>query len=215
MNDHDDFAFEPIPGLPATPPKGEDILWQGQPATVPLALQAYKLGWVLAYFAGLIAWRGSIGFGLGGVQGFVAYGLPYIAFALAATAVIVLLAWVQARATVYTVTSARVAMRIGAALTVTLNLPFTQVAGADLSLGRRGTGNIALSLLGDTKLAYVILWPHARPWHVAKPQPMLRCIPDAARVARLIADAAETRLTESQPILSRTDAPMGQVMAAE
>ena len=40
---HDDFATEPLPGLPAKPPRGEEILWQGRPAILPLARDALGL----------------------------------------------------------------------------------------------------------------------------------------------------------------------------
>ena len=33
------------------------------------------------------------------------------------------------------------------------------------------------------------LWPHARPWRVSRPEPMLRCVPDAAGVAQLLSQA--------------------------
>jgi hypothetical protein len=46
---------------------------------------------------------------------------------------------------------------------------------------------------------------------MGKTQPALRCIPDAARVAKILGDAAETRLNE--PVLTRADA--GMVLAAE
>lgn len=35
------------------------------------------------------------------------------------------LAWMQARATIYTITTARVILRVGAALPVTYTIPFT------------------------------------------------------------------------------------------
>jgi hypothetical protein len=68
------------------------------------------------------------------MAGALAFGLPYVGLALAAVAVIVLLAWAAARTTVYSVTSARILMRVGAALPVTLNLPFRQIGAADLDL---------------------------------------------------------------------------------
>ena len=213
MTGHDDFAFEPIPGLPTEPPKGELILWQGRPDTMSLALQAYGLAWVAAYFVGLIVWRGSVGFNLAGMQGAIAFALPYAAIGLVGCGLIYLMAWIQARATVYTITSARVAMRIGAALTVTLNLPFTQIGDATLAKGRRGTGNIALRLLGDTRLSYLVVWPHVRPWFIARTQPTLRCIPEAAKVAQLLADAAHTRI--AQPVVTRPAPSVGALMAAE
>jgi hypothetical protein len=39
------------------------------------------------------------------------------------------------------------------------------------------------------QIAYAHLWPHARPWHFKRSEPMLRCVPDAARVAGLLAQA--------------------------
>jgi hypothetical protein len=137
--------------------------------------------------------------------------LPYLGLGLAFCAMIYLVAIIQSRATLYTVTTARVAMRIGAALTVTLNIPFKQVANANLALRQNGTGSIALETIGDTTISYLVCWPHVRPWSLAKTQPMLRCIPDAARVAKLLADAAQTRLNQpvvtlAQPGLAMTPA---------
>jgi hypothetical protein len=91
-------------------------------------------------------------------------------------------------------------MRIGAALTVTLNIPFKQVANANLALRKNGTGSIALDTMGDTTISYLVCWPHVRPWRLAKTHPMLRCIPDAERVAKLLAEAAQTRLNQPEVI---------------
>jgi hypothetical protein len=209
MQDHDDFAIEPVPGLPATPPKGEVVLWQGSPHALTLAREAMGLTWVAAYFVALAIWRASV-VSDGSVMSVVAVMLPYLAIGLVACGIILLIATVQARATVYTVTSARVAMRIGAALTVTLNLPYKQIGAAGLDLKRSGTGTIALQTLGDTRLSFLMCWPHVRPWHLAHTQPALRCIPDAARVAQILSEAAETRV--SQPFVTRT-APSSAVAA--
>ena len=106
--------------------------------------------------------------------------------------------WMQARATVYTITTARVAMRVGAALTITLNLPFKRIATADLDLRRDGTGTIAITTQGETRLSYLVLWPHVRPWRMKQPQPALRSIPEAERVARLLSEAAQTRISQPE-----------------
>ena len=101
----------------------------------------------------------------------------------------------------------------GAALTVTLNLPFRQIANADLKLRKNGTGTIALETLGETQFSYLVLWPHLRPGHVKVTKPALRCIPDAAKVAGILAEAAEARI--SQPVIERKTAPQGDLVAAE
>ena len=209
MQDHDDFAIEPVPGLPATPPKGEVVLWQGSPHALTLAREAMGLTWVAGYFVVLAIWRATV-VAEGNLSSVVAVMLPYLGIGLVACGIILAMAAVQARSTVYTVTTARVAMRIGAALTVTLNLPYKQIGAASLDLKRTGTGTIAMETLGDTRLSFLMCWPHVRPWHMAKTQPALRCIPDAARVAQILSDAAETRV--SQPTVTRT-APTGAVAA--
>jgi hypothetical protein len=160
---HDDFAFEPVPGLPETPPAGEVVLWQGRPQTWALAMEAFRIHWISGYFVLIVAWRATVGAFDAGFAGALAFGLPYAVLGVCAFAVLYALAWAQARATVYTITSARVAMRIGAALQVTINLPFRQIANADLDLRMRGTGTIALETLGETKFSYLVLWPHLRP----------------------------------------------------
>lgn len=206
---HDDFAIEPVPGLPERPPLGEEVLWQGRPATFALARDAFKVTWVASYFVALAVWRASVV--ANSAAEVLAVMLPYLAIGLVACAILTAMATVQARTTMYTLTTARVAMRIGSALTVTLNLPFRQVANANLALKSNGTGTITLETLGDTRISYLVCWPHVRPWHFARTQPALRCIPDAARVAKLLAEAAETRINE--PLVAR--APGGMALAAE
>ena len=206
---HDDFAFEPIRGLPERPPEGEVILWQGRPDTWALARAAYGLNWVGVYFAFIVLWRGSSGWLEAGLAGAIAYSIPYAILGAIGGAILLGLAWVAARSTAYTVTNRRVAMRIGAALTVTLNLPFRQIGAARLDLRKNGTGTIAFDTLGETTFSYLVLWPHLRPWHVRKTQPALRCIPDAEHVAAIIAEAAEVRLAE--PVIERRP----QAVAAE
>ncbi len=193
----DDFHVEPVRGLPERPPEGERILWQGAPNAWALAREALSLCWVAGYFGLLAAWRGGV---IWERSNSAALGLkatvPYLVMGLVACAVLALIALVLARTTVYTITNRRVAMRIGAALTVTLNVPYTMLASADLSLRRDGTGTIALDLMGSTRLSYLICWPHVRPWRMSPTQPALRAIPDAKAIADLMARAARTRVEE-------------------
>jgi hypothetical protein len=48
-------------------------------------------------------------------------------------------------------------------------------------------------------VAWLILWPHARPFYLKNPQPMLRSIPQAALVARLLGDALQGKATAALP----------------
>lgn len=208
MSDHDDFAFDALPGLPERPPQGELILWQGRPDAWALARDAFKLRWFASYFALIVIWRAGSAFADGGAPLALAVGLPYLVLGFLGLAVIFGLAWAQARATTYTLTTARVVLRVGAALPVTFNLPFAQVGAASLDLRRDGTGTIALDTTGESRISVVALWPHLRPGHWQKTQPALRAIPDAARVARMLAEAAEARLTQSTLTLTPDLAPV-------
>lgn len=204
--EHDDFAVEPIEGLPEKPPSGEVILWQGKPDTWALARESMSLYWVLGYFAILAVWRVGVSSAELPLMAALPLALPFVILGAITGGLILLIAWVQAKATVYTITTARVAMRVGAALTVTLNLPFSRIEAADLDLRKGGTGTIAFRTAGETRLSYLVLWPHVRPWHARHTQPALRCIPEAEKVARLIAETVETRV--DQPEVARRSAPV-------
>ncbi len=210
---HDDFNFEPVRGLPEQLPKDEHILWQGAPDPRRLAREALGLRWVAGYFALLTFWRVGVSsadfpFGIA-----LMHGLPFVVSGLIACGILYGIAYVQARSTVYTLTNKRVAMRIGAALTMTLNLPYVCIGTAKLDLKPSGTGTLAFELIGEARISYLMTWPHVRPWRMARTQPALRCIPDAEKVARIFADAAETRI--SQPQVSRVAAHDGDAVAAE
>lgn len=201
MSDHD-FDFESQPGLPAPLPAGETLLWQGQPDTRALAREAFKINWIFGYLIVIALWRGGAAFADGGMARAFAVFLPYALLAVAGYAVVYLLARASARAAIYSITSARVILRIGAALQVTYTVPFTRIATASASTKLDGTGTIALTLTEGSHLSWLVLWPHLRPGFVREVQPALRCIPDATQVARILADAAQTRVNE--PVVTLT-----------
>lgn len=210
---HDDFKFEPIRGLPEALPEGEEILWQGNPVPWRLAVEALGIKWVAAYFIILAIWRTGVSsteFPMGEA---LLHAVPFLVIGLVCCGIIYGLATIQARSTVYTLTNKRVAMRIGAALTMTLNLPYVQIGTASLDVKKSGSGTIAFELIGGTRLSYLMTWPHVRPWYMSYTQPALRCIPDAQKVAQTFAEAAETRI--SQPEVSRVVDDSASAVAAE
>lgn len=195
MTEHE---YEPVHGLPAAPPAGERILWQGTPDTKALAFRAFHVRGVAIYFAILMAWRAAAhvadGHGAADTALAVVMVLP---LALAGLGVLALLAWLNARATVYTITNRRVVMRFGVALPMTVNLPFKVVDAAGLAVHRDGTGDLTLTLLGPDRIAWLNLWPHVRPWRLARPQPMLRCVQEPQAVADILADALAAAVAEA------------------
>jgi hypothetical protein len=187
---HEDFDYEPIPGLPEKLPEGEHILWSGVPDWKAFAMEVFHIR-AIAFYAGLIlVWRGltTAYDGGGALDVLAALGVLTAVFGLG-LGMIAVLAYVTAKATRYTITNKRVVMRIGVALTMTVNLPFRQILSADYKQAPLGTGAIALRLAESGGLGYLILWPHARPFHLSRPQPMLRGIKDGERVARILASA--------------------------
>jgi len=185
-----EHELEPQLGLPEPLPSNERLLWQGSPDWRGLARHSFHLRGLTLYFGLILALRGGFVLSGGGNLREAAWAvtmlLPLVALALC---VLATLAWLTARTTVYTVTDRRVVMRIGIVLSLTLNLPFRHITGAGLALQRDGSGNIPLTLREGEKIAYVHLWPHARPWRLAQPQPMLLCLEDAARVGALLTQA--------------------------
>lgn len=207
--DHDDFEHEPVRGLPQMLPRGERMLWQGAPSARALARDALRVRWVGGYFVLLFLWRT----GATSVDRPLAQAALEQAFFLvlgaAAVGLLYAIAWAQARATVYTVTDARVVMRVGAALTMTVQFPYRWIGAADVRRAHDGTGTIALRTTGETRFSYLLLWPHARPWRVNPPQPALRCIPDVDAVARMLAEAVASHGAMPQISVAADPAPSG------
>lgn len=208
---HDDFAFEPVPGLPEALPEGEEILWQGRPDTWALARDALSVRAVAVYFAILAVWRAVVVGGDAPLGEALIAGAWLVLVGAGACGLLYLVARSQAKATMYTITTKRVVMRVGAALNVTFNLPYKQIENAALALRKDGTGTVALTLTGRNRISYLICWPHVRPWRMAKCEPALRSIPDAERVARLLAEAAENLL--ATPMVARRPPVAGAAAA--
>ena len=179
-----EYEFEPQFGLPERLPDDEVIVWQGSPDVGALATSAFHLKKLGFYFAALIlacAWPAlESGAGLMAVLLAVKWIVPLTVMGMAS---IWTLAWLTARTTVYTVTSKRVVMRLGIVLTVSFNLPFKQIASADVRVLKDGFGDITLALQGSDSIAWVHLWPSVRPWRISKPEPTLRAVPDVQAVS--------------------------------
>lgn len=173
-----DRATDELGGLPGPLPPGETIVWQGRPGAGRLLETAFHARAVGGYFLLLAA--------AGLVMGSLTGALLTLGAGGLCLGVLALLARASARTSVYTLTDRRLVLRVGMALPMHFNLPLKQVAAADLRLGREGSGDIALRLAGRGRIAWALLWPHVRPWHLSHPEPMLRSVPDAESVARLL-----------------------------
>jgi hypothetical protein len=187
-----EFEFEPVPGLPAELPPGEQLLWQGSPAWSSVAAHVLHLRMVSYYFGAVILLRLAAGLYLGQTLPSIAVSMSWLT--LLGVGTVGFLAWVArliAAGTIYSVTSRRIVMRFGMVVPISINIPFKVVRSAALRSYDDGTGDIPLQLSGNGRIAYPHLWPHAMPWAMRNPQPMLRGVPDARSAASVLARALE------------------------
>lgn len=180
----------PPRGLPECLPEGEQLLWQGAPNWRAFARQALHARGIAFYFGIMLAWRVVSDWSDGAAIAQIAIaGMRFLAFAALAMGVIYLIAWLTERTTVYSLTNRRIVMRIGIALPVTFNIPFSAIEAVRMSERKDGTGDLPLALAGQQRIAYLHLVPHARPWRLSRPEPMLRAIPDVRAIGELVATA--------------------------
>ena len=194
----------PVRGLPERLPEGERIVWQGAPDRWTFARQVLHLRKLTIYFGLIIVLVAATSLRQGEPVLDVGWSvLKAIAVAAVPLTLIAAYAWAVARMTVYTITNRRLVLRIGIALPLTINVPFARIANADMNLRANGSGDLALALLGRDKLAYFVLWPHARPWRYSRPEPMLRSLPDVQAVAQLLARGLAASADLPAPVLAR------------
>jgi Bacterial PH domain len=208
----DDFDFEPIRGLPEVPPEGESILWQGAPDWRGHAWRTFHIREVSFYFAVLVAAQPISA---------VLHGTPLqesarpsawiMAAGLSAIAMLAVLAFASARSTVYTITNKRLVLRIGMALPITINLPYAVIAEAGLKMWSDDTGDMPVTLQPRERISYAVLWPHARPWRLMRPEPMFRALPEAARVADLLGRALAAHNGAAGPVRAPVPTPENDV----
>ena len=215
-----EHELEPQYGLPERLPAGEKLLWQGSPNFNAVALRIFHVRKAAIYFAVLISLRAGLvladGGGLTEALLSLAWPLP---LALTAQCSLVALAWMTSRTAVYTLTDKRIVMRIGIVLTLTFNIPLRSIRSAALRQAHLDSGDIVIQLAGPDHIAFLHLWPHVRPWRMARPEPMLRLVDDAAAVARLLSQAWTAAVAGAAPGLVRPPvhpvlAPLGTATTA-
>ena len=203
-----EHEFEAELGLPEPLPRGERLLWQGSPDWRLLARDAMHTRLLAIYFGVLLAWRAvNIGANGGSLIDAGVAVLWLLPVAVAAIGVLSVLAWLMARTSVYTITDKRVVMRIGIVLNITFNLPHAQIVSAGLRSNADGSGDLTLLLNDADRIAYVHLWPHARPWHLKRTEPMLRALPQAHAVAAILSAALADAAGVARPALQAVATP--------
>ncbi len=181
---------ESLRGLPERLPEGERLLWQGAPDWRRMALNVFHIRGLALYFGAIIAYCLAAAAMDGTPLQDAALSTAKLAgAALVPIGFLTAYAWLVGRSTTYTITDQRVVMQFGLALPMTINLPFRKIESAELKLRANGFGDISLLLNSADRLAYLVLWPHARPWRLGQAEPTFRAVPDVGRVGQLLARA--------------------------
>jgi len=95
-------------------------------------------------------------------------------------------------------------------LNLSFNIPLHRVRSADVRRLPNGAGEICIDLLEEDKIAYPHLWPHARPWRLSHPQPMMRALPAVESVAGLLESAWRNAQSHQQSHQSSRPTPMAE-----
>ena len=188
VNPHHEHEFEAAPGLPEQLPADERLLWQGAPQWRLVALHVFHVRTLAWYFAAMMVLQATYLLGEPERNLFKPLLLSFV-LSVISLGILSLMAWLTARTALYTLTNKRVVMRIGIVLTLTFNLPLRMLAAASLKTNPDGSGDIALKLAGNDHIAWLNLWPHARPWVLRHPEPSLRCIADVSTVGECVLKA--------------------------
>lgn len=170
-------------------PPGERVLWEGAPNARALARHLFFVRPLAVYLALMVAWwlgvnRGQVGTG----QFWATLGTQ-----LLLSGGLVAGAWWLARAiangTTYAITDRRIVMRFGVVFPLTINVPLHYVQGASARQFGDRTGQIAVQLDAKEKLAWIVLFPHVRPWTFNNPEPLLRGLSDPVKVGEILREA--------------------------
>lgn len=175
-----------VRGVAEALPSGERLLWEGAPAPRAIARHLLFVRPLAAYFALMVAWWVVANLDKAGTMDFwmpVALQLTLVSLVLAG--VLGLSNWI-AQSTTYAITDRRIVMRLGVIFPLTVNIPLSYVVGAQARTFTDGTGQIAVQLDQKEKLAWIVLFPHVRPWRFSTPEPLLRGLTDPAEVGRVL-----------------------------
>jgi hypothetical protein len=165
------------------------VLWEGAPAPQAIARHLLLVRPLTVYFAAMIAWwmlanREQIPT--------TAFWTPVSMQLLLVGAVLGGFLWLArwiAGSTTYAITDRRIVMRLGVIFPLTVNIPLSYIMGAQVKRFGDGTGQIALQLDPKEKLAWIVLFPHVRPWRFTNPQPLLRGLSDPTQVGEVLRNA--------------------------
>jgi len=214
FHDEEDGPTEAFPGLPQALPEGERILWQGKPKALTLAIHAFHIRFIALWFGAMTVMKlfGMARAGAPGTEMAIHFAQMLAIFAVAC-GIVMLIAWVMARAAIFTITDKRVVIRSGAAIRKYVNLPFSVIASAGVKRHGAKAGSIALQIAAPARASYTRLWPFVRPLRIGRPQPMLRALADVQPASVVLATALRA-WSEAQAPSATGETPAPQARPA-
>jgi Bacterial PH domain len=185
-----DVAREPararVRGVSEALPPGERILWEGAPNARALARHLFFIRPLSAYLGAMVLWWVAVNRGQVNTEQFWAT----LGIQLMLVGGVVGGAWLLARAiaqgTTYAITDRRIVMRFGVIFPLTINVPLHYVEGASAREFPDRTGQIAVQLTKKESIAWIVLFPHVRPWKFSNPEPLLRGLTDPVKVGEVL-----------------------------
>lgn len=178
-----------IRGVNEPLPSGERVLWEGAPEPRALARHLLLLRPLAAYFAVMVGWwalANRAEAGTGAFWGTLAVQLALVALVLGGAVAVA--RWI-ARSTTYAITDRRLVLRLGLVFPLTINVPLRYIQGAQARVFADRTGQIAVQLGTKERLAWIVLFPHVRPWRFDRPEPLLRGLADPVKVGEILREA--------------------------
>lgn len=185
-----DVAREPararVRGVSEALPPGERILWEGAPDPRALARHLFFIRPLSTYLGAMVLWWVAVNRTQVNTEQFWAT----LGIQLMLVGGVIGGAWLMARAiangTTYAITDRRIVMRFGVIFPLTINVPLHYVEGASARQFPDRTGQIAVQLSKKESIAWIVLFPHVRPWEFSRPQPLLRGLTDPVKVGEVL-----------------------------
>jgi hypothetical protein len=185
-----DVAREPararVRGVSEALPPGERILWEGAPNARALARHLFFIRPLSAYLGAMVLWWVAVNRTQINTETFWAT----LGIQLMLVGGVLGGAWLLSRAiangTTYAITDRRIVMRFGVIFPLTINVPLHYVEGASAREFPDRTGQIAVQLTKKESIAWIVLFPHVRPFEFSQPQPLLRGLTDPVKVGEIL-----------------------------
>lgn len=185
-----DVAREPararVRGVAEALPPGERILWEGAPNARALARHLFFIRPLSTYLGAMVLWWVAVNRTQVNTEQFWAT----LGIQLMLVSGVIGGAWLLARAiangTTYAITDRRIVMRFGVIFPLTINVPLHYVEGASAREFSDKTGQIAVQLTKKESIAWIVLFPHVRPFEFSQPQPLLRGLTEPVKVGEVL-----------------------------